>query len=198
MSGDDNASLIYGILAVMLVASSLAARRLPLQQMAKMILAWVAIFAGMFALFLFRDEFSEIWQRAKTDIAGGASTADDGTLRIRKDDGGHFIARAMVNGEQIEFLVDTGATTTSLNPEDARRAKIIVDESAMPVVTQTANGLATGYRARAERIDIGPISRRDFPVHVAEGLGDVNLLGMNFLSSLKGWRVEGNELILNP
>ena len=27
---------------------------------------------------------------------------------------------------------------------------------------------------------------------------DVNLLGMNFLSSLNGWRVEGNYLVLQP
>jgi aspartyl protease family protein len=29
-------------------------------------------------------------------------------------------------------------------------------------------------------------------------LGDTNLLGMNFLSSLESWRVEGRTLVLEP
>jgi aspartyl protease family protein len=198
MSGDDNASLIYGLLCAMLLISSLAARRLPLKQTAKMLLAWVAIFAGLFALFLFRGEFTEIWNRAKADFAGGVEVASDGSMRIKKDESGHFRLRASVNGTEVEFLVDTGATITALNPDDATRANVEIDKASFRVVTQTANGIATSNRARIAKLDVGPISRQDFAVHVAEGLGDTNLLGMNFLSSLKGWRVEGNELILNP
>ena len=41
------------------------------------------------------------------------------------------------------------------------------------------------------------IVRSDFGVHVNE-VGDTNVLGMNFLSSLAGWRVEGNTLVLRP
>jgi aspartyl protease family protein len=54
------------------------------------------------------------------------------------------------------------------------------------------------HRARIKRITVGPIVREDFPVLVADNLGDANLLGMNFLSTLKGWRVEAGELVLNP
>lgn len=198
MSGDDNANVIYGLLCAMLLIGSLAARRLPLKQTMKMLLAWVAIFAGVFALFLFRGEFSEIWSRAKADFAGNSEVAADGTMRIKKDDSGHFNVRASVNGEPVDFLVDTGATVTALNPSDAARANVDVDRRGYPVVMQTANGLATSQRARIAKLEVGPISRTDFAVHVADGLGETNLLGMNFLSSLEGWRVEGNELILNP
>lgn len=198
MSGDDNASLIYGLLCAMLLISSLAARRLPLQQTIKMLLAWVAIFAGLFALFLFRGEFSEIWNRAKADFAGNAAVSADGTMRIKKDEDGHFNVRALVNGKEIDFLVDTGATVTTLNSRDARNANVEVDSTGFPVVVQTANGIAESRRARITKLDVGPISRKDFAVHVGDGLGDTNLLGMNFLSSLKGWRVEGDELVLNP
>jgi aspartyl protease family protein len=198
MTGDDTASLIYGLLCVMLLISSLAARRLPLKQTAKMLLAWVAIFAGFFALFLFRDEFSEIWKRAKADIAGSAEVAADGTMRIKKDDSGHFRVKALVNGSAVDFLIDTGATVTTLNPRDAGNANVDIDTTGFPVVSQTANGLATGRRARIAKLAIGPITRENFSAEVAEGLGDMNLLGMNFLSSLRGWRVDGDELILNP
>jgi aspartyl protease family protein len=198
MSGDDNASLIYGLICVMLLLSSLVARRLPLKQTMKMLLAWVAIFAGIFALFLFRGEFKEIWQRAKADFAGNAEVAADGTMRIKKDEDGHFNVRASVNGKEVDFLIDTGATVTTLNTGDARNANVDVDSSGFPVIVQTANGMAESQRARIATLNIGPISRKDFAVHVGDGLGDTNLLGMNFLSSLKGWRVEGDELVLNP
>jgi aspartyl protease family protein len=198
MSGDDNANLIYGLLCAMLMISSLAARRLPLKQVMKMLLAWVAIFAGVFALFLFRGEFSEMWKRAKADLAGNAEVAADGSMRIKKDESGHFQVRALVNGTEVDFLVDTGATVTTLNPNDAGRANIEVDTTGFPVIAQTANGLAEAQRARIAKFSVGPINRQDFAVHVAEGLGDGNLLGMNFLSSLEGWRVEGDELVLNP
>ena len=198
MSGDDNASLIYGLLAAMLLISSLAARRLPIKQLAKMVLAWVAIFAGVFILFLFRGEFSEVWRRAKMDIAGNSEIAADGTLRIGKDEDGHFNVRALVNGREVDFLVDTGATVTTLNPDDARTANVEVDTGGFPVAIQTANGMSTAHRARIATLSVGPITRSDFAVHVSAGLGDGNLLGMNFLSSLKGWRVEGDELVLNP
>jgi aspartyl protease family protein len=198
MDGDDNARMVYGLVVVAVLVSSLAARRLPMQQYLKMILAWIAIFSAVFALFLFRDDFSEIWRRAKADIAGGATTSTDGTMRIRKDDSGHFMARAQVNGQTIDFLIDTGATVTTFNTADARKAGIVVDMDGFPVLSQTANGLSEGRRARAQRLEVGPISRQDFPVQVTDGLGDLNLLGMDFLSSLKGWRVEGNELVLNP
>jgi hypothetical protein len=51
MSGDDTARALYAILAIMLVASSLAVRRLPMSDIVKMGLIWVAIFAGMFFVF---------------------------------------------------------------------------------------------------------------------------------------------------
>ena len=53
-------------------------------------------------------------------------------------------------------------------------------------------------RARLERLNVGPIKRQDFPVLVSDTLGDTNLLGMNLLNTLKGWRVEGDTLVLNP
>jgi aspartyl protease family protein len=49
----------------------------------------------------------------------------------------------------------------------------------------------------ADRLQIGSIERTDFPVDVSEQEGS-NLLGMNFLRSLQGWRVEGNYLVLQP
>ena len=50
-------------------------------------------------------------------------------------------------------------------------------------------------KSHADRLQVGPIERSDFSIDVNE-TDDVNLLGMNFLSSLESWRVEGRFLVL--
>jgi aspartyl protease family protein len=197
MSGDQTGNLVDGLVCLMLVASSLAARRISASDTIKMLLIWVAVFAGVFALFSFRYEFKQVWNRMTAELTG-SSTGADGTLRVREGDGGHYYVDANVNGKSIRFMVDSGATTTSMSLSDARSAGVEVDMTGFPVVVSTANGTAEMRRARIARLNVGPIAREDFPVLVSDTLGDTNLIGMNFLSSLKGWRVEGNELVLNP
>jgi aspartyl protease family protein len=102
----------------------------------------------------------------------------------------------------VRFLVDSGATTTSISAETARRAGI-EPSSGIPAIVRTANGTITVQRGRAERLAIGHIVRDDLAVHISEGFGETNVLGMNFLSSLSGWGVEGQRagrgrLILKP
>jgi len=62
-------------------------------------------------------------------------------------------------------------------------------------MVSTANGRAWVTKSHAEALQIGPIERFDFAIDVNE-TDDMNLLGMNFLSSLESWRVEGRFLVL--
>jgi len=195
---DQTGSLIYAILLLVLVGSSLFAHRLPLRQTLKMAITWLLIFATAFVLFIFRNEFKSIWARIQSEITPGGSVAADGTLRVAKASDGHFWVDAQVNGKPLRFMVDSGATTTSLSQADATSAGIDVDARGFPVVVETANGTATMKRGRIAQLRIGNIAREDFPVLVSDTLGDTNLLGMNFLSSLAAWRIEGETLILNP
>ena len=198
MTGDQSANLIYSVLLLMLVASSLLARRLPIGQTLKMAVTWIGIFAAIFVLFSFRTEFGQIGERVKSEFVGGGSVGADGTLRVRKGEDGHFEVDAMINGHKARLLVDSGATTTTLSVATAKAAGLEIDASGFPVIVETANGTAEAYRARAASFVVGPITREDFPVLISEGVGDGNLIGMNFLSTLKGWRVEGDVLVLNP
>ena len=70
MTSDDNARLIYGLMLIGLMVASLAARRLPLKQYAKMILAWIAIFAVAFAIMSFRPEMKMAWNRISGELTG--------------------------------------------------------------------------------------------------------------------------------
>jgi aspartyl protease family protein len=198
MSGDDNANLVYTVLLLTMVAGSLFSRRLPIGQTLKMLSAWAGIFAALFLVFSYRGELAQVWQRVKGEFTSDGVVANDGTLRVRQGPDGHFQVNAEVNGRSMRFLIDSGATTTTLNRSTAESAGVEIDDSDFPVIVQTANGMAESRRARAARFIVGPISREDFPIHVADGLGETNLIGMNWLSTLKSWRVEGDELVLNP
>jgi len=195
---DDTGSLIYAVLLLVLVASSLFARRLPLGETLKMALTWALIFAALFVVFTFRSDLKIVWDRVATEMGLRDGLQEDGTLRIPKDLSGHFSVTATVNGHEVRFMVDSGATTTSMSLGAAKAANVDVSKSGFPVIVETANGTTEMQRARLQRLSIGPIKRQDFPVLLSDTLGDTNLLGMNFLNTLQGWRVEGDTLVLNP
>ncbi len=199
MNMEDGPSLIWGIVGLILVVSSLLVRRLPLGQMVRMILAWVAIFAALFVVFSFRPEIKAVWERVRSDFGGTANQKAVGnTVQVTRGDDGHFSVRATVNGTALDFLIDSGATFTSLGSDAAKSASVKVDENGFPVILDTANGKTSAKRAIVNDLRIGDLALRDHNVLVSQSFGDTNVLGMNFLDSLKSWKVEGNIMILEP
>jgi aspartyl protease family protein len=198
MTADDNASLIYALILLVIVASSLFSRRLPIGQTAKYALAWIGIFAIGFVLFSFRGELGRAWTRVSEELTPGKPITENGTVRIRRGEGGHFHVNALVNGRNVRFMIDSGATTTAVSVGAAKSAGVEVSTTGFPVIVDTANGPTEARRVVISRIVIGGIAREELPVLVSESFGDINLLGMNFLDSLKAWRVEGDEMVLNP
>ena len=198
-NGDQAADFLYLLLVLVLVASALMVRRVPIGQSLKMFGAWALIFLAAFIVFTLRDDFAALGRRVIDEARGGRVevAANGREMRIRQSSDGHFWAEARLNGETFRFLVDSGATTTSISVETARRAGI-ERSSGFQTVVQTANGLVAVDRGRAERLELGTIERRDLAVHISEAFGDVNVLGMNFLSSLSAWGVEGKWLVLKP
>lgn len=199
MTSDQTANLLYSLLFLVLVVSSLAARRLPIGVTVKYALAWLAIFAGAVVLYSFRGIVRQGWEQVLTELFPGAPIQHGKTIRVRMEEDGHFHVDAQVNGHTLNFLIDSGATTTALSQMGANAAGVQIDAYGFPVATQTANGVAMMKRARIGSLSIGSIVRTDFPVLVSADEEDaINLLGMNFLSSLRNWRVEGREMILEP
>jgi len=193
---DKAANTIYLLLLLMLMGSSLVGMRISAGKAMKHGLAWVAIFAGVFALFAFRGEFGALGARLKSEVTGSTEPVVVGrTLRVPKRDDGHFWVDARVNGKPVRFLVDSGATTTTLGGDVAEAAGL--EPGMRGDFVETANGTVFMPRVRAELLEIGTIRRTDFPVNINPG-DDTSVLGMNYLSSLTSWGVQGNELVLTP
>ncbi|MEY2927524.1 MAG: hypothetical protein RL367_2001 [Pseudomonadota bacterium] len=196
MSDVDQPRAFYYVLWLVLLVASLGARRLPIKDTLRMALGWVAIFSAVFVLFTFRGQFQALWRHVKLDVAG-SSTSADGTERIKLAEDGHFHANVLINRQAFTMLVDTGATITTLSNATARKASVDTTGSAFPVVIDTANGSTMMQRATVAQFTVGAIKRDDFGVLINDH-DDQDVVGMNFLSTLKSWRVEGDELILVP
>lgn len=195
--GDQALSLIYLVGCLVLVASGLFVRRLPLGQTLKMALAWLLIFAALFAIVALRHDFLALGQRIMAEVTGSANQrTQGGELRIRRADDGHFWAEAEVDGRPLRFMIDSGATATTLSASAAR--SLGIEPSGGPgVMVDTANGTVLMQRGSITSFRVGPIERANLSIHIAPS-DMVNVIGMNFLSSLAGWGVEGDVLVLRP
>jgi aspartyl protease family protein len=119
-------------------------------------------------------------------------------LRVKMAPDGHFWVVASLNGIKRRMLIDSGATVTALSNRTAADAGIETGTGLAPVMLRTANGVAPAKTGSINELRIGNIVARNIRIVTAPGLGDLDVLGMNFLSKLQSWRVEGQTLILVP
>lgn len=193
MTNDVMLGGLYLLMAIMLIVGTLISRREPLAKMATMLLAWIAIFGAGFVLFTFRDDLGMVAQRLKSE-ATGAPVVMGQELRIPMAIDGHFWVEADLNGVPVKFLIDSGATMTTIGRQTAADAGVTVGASRDQQV-RTGNGMVRVASGRAASLSIGTIERSDVGLHIADG-EDLNVLGMNYLSSLDRWGVEGRWLVL--
>jgi aspartyl protease family protein len=121
-----------------------------------------------------------------------------GETRIEMSNDGHFWLQASVNGQTRRFLVDTGATLTALSESTAQAAQVAAQSLRQSVLMRTANGTVEADLARIDELRFGNVVARDLDAVIAPGLGETNVIGMNLLSRLASWRVEGRTLVLVP
>jgi aspartyl protease family protein len=186
---------VYILMAIVLVVSALMSRREPMAKMATMALAWVAIFAAGFVLFTFRDNLGWVVDRLRSE-ATGTPVVQGQEVRIPMAIDGHFWVDAQINGEDVKFLVDSGATMTTIGSKTAERTGV-ANSGARDQLVRTGAGIIKVSSARADSVNIGPIHRSDLALHITDD-DELSVLGMNFLSSLSRWGVEGRWLVLVP
>src|SRR5690606_37609116 len=107
---------------LVLVISAFAVRRVKLGTAVKMFASWVLIFAAAFVVFNFKDDYAALGDRLLVSVRGGETVATaPGESRVRLAPDGHFWVEAEVNGQPVRFLVDSGATVTSISADTAQR-----------------------------------------------------------------------------
>jgi len=138
-------------------------------------------------------------KRRTLTIGQGITTSFETTGRskvvLNADGTGHFLTNGTINGGQVKFLVDTGATMVSMGVSDARRLGINYLKGERGA-SNTANGVATVYHVKLDSVRVGSITMTniDGVVHENSDMPFV-LLGMSFLGRLE-MKHEGQTLTM--
>jgi aspartyl protease family protein len=123
---------------------------------------------------------------------------EGGETRVPLSRDGHFWLEAQVNGHPARFLIDTGATLTAVSTQTAAAAGLEPRGTSLPVMMQTANGAVAAQVTSIEELRFGNVAARGLDAIIAPNLGPTNVIGMNLLTRLASWRVEGGTLVLVP
>lgn len=118
----------------------------------------------------------------------------DGVIELRRAPDGHYHWPGTINGRPVEFLVDTGATSTAISAELARDLGL---DSEGRVQSMTAAGATVGDAVRADVTLQGGVSAQRLRIVALPGLGDKPLLGMNVLGHLH-WQQRDGVLRIEP
>lgn len=97
------------------------------------------------------------------------------------DGGGHFMGSGQINGQTVQFMVDTGASVVALGSSDADRMGLNY-RSGTPVRVGTANGTAQGWRVRLASVRLGDVELFDVEGIVTAQPMPFALLGNSFLN----------------
>jgi aspartyl protease family protein len=147
-------------------------------------LAALGLLGGLYAL------FSMLQQDGGTVIsvdAGGASM-----IILEQDRNGHYEVEGLINGQSVDFLVDTGATDVAV-PESM--ARVLGLEFGPRVQVMTAAGPSQAWMTRLNEVSIGGIRRRNVRATITSGEFNGVLLGMSFLKHYSLRQQDGKLVI---
>lgn len=192
-------TLYLGIWAAVIAAGILGSGR-RLGDIARSLGLWVLLILALVAVYQYRYELQDFANRVTAGLVPGSPlTVNDGgnTVMLEKLANGHFGARGDVNGRPVNFIIDTGASSTVLTLADARAAGFDTSTLNFNTPVQTANGTARAAVVIADTVSVGTITRHRVPAFViGQDMLDQSLLGMNFIGTLSGFEVRGDRMIL--
>lgn len=151
---------------------------------------WAMIFVGGAAAVGLWQDIS--YQSARGQIA--VNTA--GQIVVPQNVDGHYYLSAQINGANIRFVLDTGATDLVLTQADAGRAGLDLDNLIYQGRANTANGQVRTAFVQLDEVQLGTTVDRDVSAVVNEGEMDQSLLGMGYLQRWGKIEIANGELIL--
>ena len=186
---------ILAILAV--VVFGLARKNISKELVIKSLAGWAAIALVGLSIYSYQWElkqyFSQIFGRLIPSIG---QTNKDGSVTFYAADNDHFMIDAKVNGREVHFLLDTGATKVTLGAKDAKSIGIDLDALKYEIRVQTAKGVNFVAYVKFDSIQVGNILIKNVDGYVTkEGLSG-SLLGMSFLSRLSRYEVGKGSITL--
>lgn len=189
MWGDDWMNLAYLVLLLIAVGGFLVVEfRARPGSTLRQALAWGLIFVGALAA-------AGLWQQVSQTVAPRPVITGD-RIEVPMGNDGHYHLPVRVNGTEISFVVDTGASTLALGRRDARRVGIDPDTLGYIGQARTANGITRTAPVTLGLVEIGDIRDTDVPAVVIEGELSGSLMGMSYLRRFARISLEADRLVL--
>lgn len=190
MGGDSWARLIYlAIILVALLGWVLVEYRGRLGFAARSALAWGLIFVGVMAGY-------GLWGDIRGTIMPVQTVTDTGRIEVPRAEDGHYYLTLTIDGVEVEFLADTGATMVVLSDTDARRVGIDPDGLAYLGEADTANGVVQTADVSLKEVELGPFRDAKIRASVTKGAMEGSLLGMNYLGLFR-IEIDQDKMILS-
>lgn len=194
--GDPGVIQTIGFL-VLASSSLLFIREFNLKRTARNVLLWLAVGAVLLTGFIFQNELKNFGTRLRGALFPSyAIQTGAREMTISEGQDGHYHVYGAVNGVSIDFLVDTGATDIVLDPEDARRIGLKLEDLKFDKPFGSANGIGHGASIEAEALTVGAIQLTKVRMSVNGVRMGSSLLGMAFLKQLKSYSFSGGKLTL--
>lgn len=106
-------------------------------------------------------------------------------VQIWRNDMGMYSSGGLINGQSVDFLVDTGASKVAMSSAHARLMGLDFESGNRGLVS-TAGGRVPAYEVMLDRVKVGDISLNNVEALVVEGDSPSEiLLGMSFLNRVK-------------
>lgn len=159
---------------------------------------WSAVLFGILIAYNYRDEVPEMYERFRATVSPSVAVAiSEDAVELRRGWDGHYHAYADVNGTEVAFLFDTGASMVVLRYEDAEAIGFDPDDLNFTTPAVTANGRSYVAPVELDLIQLGSVEFRDVDAFVTQpDKLNQSLLGMNVLNRLETMTFTGNRVIL--
>ena len=143
---------------------------------------WLGWIIGFFILALLFDDILEQQANPNQKVNTSQNAAYQ-EITLQRNRNGHYLLNGQINHKTVTFIVDTGATTTSI---PAHMSKKLGLKRGQSFGVQTANGRTTAYSTRINSLKLGEIEFTDSIASLNPGFkGNEILLGMNILKNME-------------
>jgi aspartyl protease family protein len=134
---------------------------------------------------------------APAAVTPAPSSSNGYSVVVSRDNFGRFRADGRINGRELQFTVDTGASIVALTADDAAQLGIHPAATEYTMLISTANGTVRAAPAMLDMVEVGDIVVHDVAaVVMPDGALSDNLLGLSFLSRLRHFEYSDGKMVL--
>jgi aspartyl protease family protein len=157
-----------------------------------MVLAWIIVIV---LLAIYFNRYTARQYNPNQSLSGAVNAAGAKEIVLKRNRNNHYVFRGKINGMDVIFFVDTGATSVTIPEPIAKKLGL---QKGFPQYVQTANGTVKAYSTSLQSLTMGNIQLFNVNAIINPGMGGNDiLLGMSALKNLQLQQVNGELRIID-